>query len=105
MTLKNKIFCEKVGYQVVGAPDKDANGVRLVFDSCDLKNFSSVRLTFVVDQLGVSKLVWAEAVNMGHWLAAKGPADEWHIGPLDIGDHHNFFLGQEMKRELVYGVS
>jgi len=76
-----------------------------MLDSSDFENFSSVRLTFVVDQLGVSKLVWGKAINMGHWFAAKGPADEGNIIPLDIGDHHNFFLGQEMKRELVYRVS
>lgn len=58
-----------VQHEVVGSSKKEGNGVSLFSDSGDLEDLSSVGEGFLGDEVGCSKTLWGELVDVGNWGA------------------------------------
>ena len=93
-------------HESVGAGADNANSFTRVFHPGHLDDLGTVVLGLrLLDQVGISKLVLGESVDVSNRLAAGRLGDELDLVPLDVFDDHDLELGKEMQGELVHGIS
>lgn len=92
--------------QAIGTGADDADRLAWVLDTSHLDDLGSVVLGLsFLNQVGVTQLVLGKSIDIGDRLASGRLGDELDLVPLDILDHHDLELGEEVQRELVDGVS
>jgi len=70
----------------------------------NLDNAGSSSLHFL-HHLSVTKLVLGEGFNVSDRLASSGLADKLNFVAFNFLDSEDFEFGQEVKREVVYGIT
>ena len=79
--------------------------MRVLLDPSALNDFRVVAQSDLFDQLTGSQLLSGQLIDMRNRHAAHRLADELHLVTLDVLDHHNALLGQEMQSQVRHSVT
>mmetsp|Transcript_1502 Transcript_1502/g.3826 ORF Transcript_1502/g.3826 Transcript_1502/m.3826 type:complete len:487 (+) Transcript_1502:210-1670(+) len=90
--------------ELVRRPAQEGDGLASVGHARDLDDLALARRD-LLDELGFPELLCVEGVDIRDREAATRLADELNLVALDVFDHEDFHLGEEMERELVHRVA
>ena len=90
--------------ELVRASQQDGDGLALVGALGDLDDFSTAAGADLLYKAGAAELLWLELVDVGDGHGTDSLGDEVHIVTLDVLDHHDFLLGEEMQCQVTDGL-
>ena len=108
------ITAQTRAHQIVRPAQKHRDGLSGVRHARDLRDAFSLQL-HLLHTIRVTQLVLRETVDVGNGTTPQGlwvmlrattyTRDEFDVVAFDVGNHHDFELAEEVKRELVDGVA
>ena len=108
------ITAQTRAHQIVRSAQKHRDGLSGVRHARDLRDAFSLQL-HLLHTIRVTQLVLRETVDVGNGTTPQGlwvmmcattyTRDEFDVVALDVGNHHDFELAEEVKRELVDSVA
>ena len=90
--------------KVVATSSQDADGSSRVLDTSNLDNLST-RVVGLFDQVGITKLVLSESINVGDWLASERLGKELDFITLDILDGKDTETFEEGERSVINSIT
>ena len=91
--------------ELVRASHQDGDGLALVGALGDFNDFSTATGADLLYKAGAAELLWLELVDVGDGHGTDSLGDEVHIITLDILDHHDSLLGEEMESQVTDSLS
>eukprot|EP00962_Isochrysis_galbana_P000699 scaffold190_cov112-Isochrysis_galbana.AAC.2 len=93
-----------VQHKLVGRLAQDGDGLARIGHAGDADDLAVARRD-LLHQLGLAQLLRVEGVDVGDRKAAARLADELDVVTLNVLDHQDLHLGQEVEREVGDGVA
>mmetsp|Transcript_27810 Transcript_27810/g.65685 ORF Transcript_27810/g.65685 Transcript_27810/m.65685 type:complete len:452 (+) Transcript_27810:162-1517(+) len=93
-----------VEHEGVGGLAKERDRLARVGHPRDHDDLAVARL-LLLDHVCLAQLLRVEGVDVGHGQAAARLRDEVYVVALDVGDHEDLHLCEEVQREVVDGVA
>jgi hypothetical protein len=91
--------------ELVGTSQENGDSLTLVRASSDLDNFLGASSADFLADIGLSELFLGELVWVGNWDGVDGSADEVNLVAVDVLDHHDLLLGQEVESQVRDGLA
>ena len=91
--------------ELVATSEEDRHGLALVGAASDFDNFAASASAALFNEASRAELISLKLINVGNRRSVDSLGDEINVIAIDVLDHHNLLLGEEMESKVVNGLS
>lgn len=91
--------------ELVATSEQDGHSFALVGAASDLDDFAAATSADLFNETGRSELVGLKLVDVGDRGGIDSLRDEVNLVAIDVLDHHDLLLGEEMECQIIDGLT